>query len=239
MSNQTPSLCFRSWTRPPADYLPSPVVDWSLTATLPAYRIQFTEVYDVVKLVDVNDFLESPLLNRLIPSVDYRHTPLEETPFLRRRKPSRWGKSPLISPELLLKESTRSTHKTAWKFPVGKFYKCISMKAVLTSNSHTLRDSRARSRNYCNDNDCSIAIHSTRLGRTSRRESELRIRTSQTDTWNRGVRRQNPDGSELKLGQVPLLRCSAAVHDRLEAENTSPHNEHQSLTDSGTLVPES
>ncbi|KAI3715361.1 hypothetical protein L6452_22341 [Arctium lappa] len=44
--------------------------------------VQFTEAYTDVKLVDVDDFLESPLLNQLIPSVDYRHTPLEETPLL-------------------------------------------------------------------------------------------------------------------------------------------------------------
>ncbi|KAJ9536188.1 hypothetical protein OSB04_un000627 [Centaurea solstitialis] len=44
--------------------------------------VQLTEAYADVKLDDVDDFLESPLLNHLIPSVDYGHTPLEETPLL-------------------------------------------------------------------------------------------------------------------------------------------------------------
>lgn len=40
----------------------------------------------------------------------------------------------------------------------------------------------------------------------------------------------------LKLGQVPRLRCSDAVLDGLDAENTASHNEHLSFTALGRLV---
>ncbi|KAI3714862.1 hypothetical protein L6452_21822 [Arctium lappa] len=35
--------------------------------------------------------------------------------------------------------------------------------------------------------------------------------------------------SELKFGQVPLLRCSDAVRDRFEAEKRASHKEHPIL----------
>ncbi|KVH57169.1 spermidine hydroxycinnamoyl transferase-like [Cynara cardunculus var. scolymus] len=44
--------------------------------------VQLTEAYADIKLVDLDDLLESPMINKLIPSVDYRQTPLEDTPLL-------------------------------------------------------------------------------------------------------------------------------------------------------------
>jgi hypothetical protein len=43
-------------------------------------------------------------------------------------------------------------------------------------------------------------------------------------------------GTELKLGQVPLFKCSEAVLEGLEAEKTASHKEHLSLTALGRLV---
>lgn len=43
-------------------------------------------------------------------------------------------------------------------------------------------------------------------------------------------------GRELKLGQVPRLRCSEAVLEGFEAEKTASHNEHLSLTALGKPV---
>ena len=43
-------------------------------------------------------------------------------------------------------------------------------------------------------------------------------------------------GRELKLGQVPRLRCSEAVLEGLEAEKTASHKEHLSLTALGKPV---
>lgn len=42
--------------------------------------------------------------------------------------------------------------------------------------------------------------------------------------------------AELKLGQVPRLRCSEAVREGLEAEKTASHREHLSLTALGRPV---
>lgn len=42
--------------------------------------------------------------------------------------------------------------------------------------------------------------------------------------------------TELKLGQVPRLRCSEAVRDGFEAEKTASHKEHLSLTALGRPV---
>ncbi|KAI3790589.1 hypothetical protein L2E82_03746 [Cichorium intybus] len=44
--------------------------------------VQFIEAYADMKLVDLDDFMQSPIFHHLIPSVDYRHTPLEEVPLL-------------------------------------------------------------------------------------------------------------------------------------------------------------
>lgn len=41
---------------------------------------------------------------------------------------------------------------------------------------------------------------------------------------------------ELKLGQVPRLRCSEAVREGLEAEKTASQREHRSLTALGSPV---
>lgn len=43
-------------------------------------------------------------------------------------------------------------------------------------------------------------------------------------------------GRELKLGQVPRLRCSEAVREGFEAEKTASHKEHLSLTALGKPV---
>ena len=42
----------------------------------------------------------------------------------------------------------------------------------------------------------------------------------------------------LKLGQVPLLRCSEAVLEGLDAEKTASQREHLSLTALGKPVSE-
>lgn len=42
--------------------------------------------------------------------------------------------------------------------------------------------------------------------------------------------------SELKLGQVPLFRCSDAVLEGLEAEKTASQKEHRSFTALGSPV---
>jgi hypothetical protein len=42
--------------------------------------------------------------------------------------------------------------------------------------------------------------------------------------------------TELKLGQVPRLRCSEAVREGLEAEKTASQREQRSLTAFGKLV---
>ncbi|CAI9259182.1 unnamed protein product [Lactuca saligna] len=47
-----------------------------------AAGVQFIEAYSDVKLADLDDFVQSPIFHHLIPSVDYRHTPLEEIPLL-------------------------------------------------------------------------------------------------------------------------------------------------------------
>lgn len=44
--------------------------------------IPFIEAYADVKLADLDDFFEYPIFDQLIPSVDYRNTPLEEVPLL-------------------------------------------------------------------------------------------------------------------------------------------------------------
>ncbi|KAK9053593.1 hypothetical protein SSX86_024667 [Deinandra increscens subsp. villosa] len=44
--------------------------------------VPFTEAYADVKLVDLDDFFQHPVFDQLIPTVDYRNTPLEETPML-------------------------------------------------------------------------------------------------------------------------------------------------------------
>lgn len=43
-------------------------------------------------------------------------------------------------------------------------------------------------------------------------------------------------GKELKLGQVPRLRCSEAVREGFEAEKTASHKEQRSLTALGEPV---
>ncbi|KAE8055970.1 hypothetical protein FH972_012773 [Carpinus fangiana] len=45
-------------------------------------------------------------------------------------------------------------------------------------------------------------------------------------------------GTELKLGQVPLFKCSESVLEGLEAEKTASLKEHLSLTALGRLVSE-
>nr|XP_043625064.1 spermidine hydroxycinnamoyl transferase-like [Erigeron canadensis] len=47
-----------------------------------AAGVQFTEAYADVKLADLDDFMRHPIFDQLIPSVDYRHTSLEEMPLL-------------------------------------------------------------------------------------------------------------------------------------------------------------
>jgi hypothetical protein len=42
--------------------------------------------------------------------------------------------------------------------------------------------------------------------------------------------------TELKLGQVPRLKCSEAVREGLEVEKTASQREHRSLTAFGKLV---
>lgn len=42
--------------------------------------------------------------------------------------------------------------------------------------------------------------------------------------------------TELKLGQVPRFKCSAAVLDGFEAEKTASHKEHLSFTAFGSLL---
>ncbi|PWA65760.1 spermidine hydroxycinnamoyl transferase [Artemisia annua] len=44
--------------------------------------VQFTEAFADVKLVDLDDFLEFPIFDNLIPKVDYCNTQVEETPLL-------------------------------------------------------------------------------------------------------------------------------------------------------------
>ncbi|KAD2394139.1 hypothetical protein R6Q59_013161 [Mikania micrantha] len=47
-----------------------------------ANGVRFTEAYADVRLVDLDDFLQHPVFDQLIPSIDYRNTPIEETPLL-------------------------------------------------------------------------------------------------------------------------------------------------------------
>ncbi|KAI3711831.1 hypothetical protein L1987_70379 [Smallanthus sonchifolius] len=47
-----------------------------------AEGVHFTEGYDDVNLVDLDDFSKNPFIDQVIPSVDYRNTPLEDTPLL-------------------------------------------------------------------------------------------------------------------------------------------------------------
>ncbi|KAI3814775.1 hypothetical protein L1987_14419 [Smallanthus sonchifolius] len=47
-----------------------------------ANGVRFTEAYVDVNLVDLDDFSKNPIFDQLIPSVDYRNTPLEDTPLL-------------------------------------------------------------------------------------------------------------------------------------------------------------
>lgn len=59
---------------------------------------------------------------------------------------------------------------------------------------------------------------------------ELGVRYEEGETEEMGL------GRELKLGQVPRLRCSEAVRDGFEAEKTASHKEHRSLTALGKPV---
>ncbi|KAJ0488322.1 putative transferase [Helianthus annuus] len=47
-----------------------------------ANGVCFTEAYADVKLVDLGDFFQYPFFDQLMPSVDYRNTPIEDTPLL-------------------------------------------------------------------------------------------------------------------------------------------------------------
>jgi hypothetical protein len=53
-----------------------------------------------------------------------------------------------------------------------------------------------------------------------------------------GIEEEGEGGfkKELKLGQVPLLRCSEAVLDGFEAEKEALHKQHFSFTALGRLV---
>ncbi|KAK1414118.1 hypothetical protein QVD17_29859 [Tagetes erecta] len=58
------------------------IADGRLELNCNAAGVPFTEAYADVKLADLDDFFEYPIFDQLIPSVDYRNTPLKEAPLL-------------------------------------------------------------------------------------------------------------------------------------------------------------